>query len=215
MKEHPMLFSTPMVQAIMEDRKTQTRRIVKPQPQEYEAKGKRMYSYSDKKNFIQSDFEFIADNFLGIPKRWQVGDLIWVKETFLELVPEHFITTKFVYKANCDSHSEEIRQEYIKAKYPYKWKPSIFMPKAAARIWLEITNIKVERLQDISEEDAIKEGIEDLTNGKKLSFRDYLNNKHPLTAIASFKSLWQSINGKESWNANPFCWVIEFKCIQK
>ncbi len=86
-----------------------------------------------------------------------------------------------------------------------------FVP--CARIWLEVTDIGVERLQDITEDDAIKEGIEDLTFGSKISFKDYLNRGHPLNATASFKSLWQKLNGSESWETNPWVWVISFKVL--
>jgi hypothetical protein len=93
------------------------------------------------------------------------------------------------------------------------WKPSIFMPKAACRIFLEITDVKVERLQDISEEDAINEGVELLPNNR---YKYYLSEYFDcINAVHSFQTLWKSINGAESWEANPFVWAIEFKQITK
>jgi hypothetical protein len=91
------------------------------------------------------------------------------------------------------------------------WKPSIHMPKAACRIFLEITNIRVERLKDISEEDAVKEGVEVVKTG----YKDYITEGSISDAYWSFYSLWYKINGRESWSSNPYVWVIEFKQIVK
>ena len=214
-KERPILYSTPMVQAIQEDRKGMTRRIVKF-PDDFD--GKKVFDNSPfGLKYSKSD-----DTLWRLPCPYgEVGDILWVRETYTELVPEHFITSKYIYKADITPDSEEIRQEYIKAGYPYKWKPSIFMPKSACRIRLEITNIRVERLQDISEEDAIAEGILELCqSGMQLAqngrqFLDYSKKielfNDGLNAIESYKSLWESINGKGSWSKNPWIWGIEFK----
>lgn len=191
-KETPILFSTPMVQALLAGRKSQTRRIVKPQP-----------LYKTYSKYVMPD---------DAPKKWhdcedvtticphgEVGGILYVRETWRWA--EGFSGSGwYEYKA---SNTDPL----------CTWRPSIHMPKSAARIWLEITDIRVERLQEISEGDAVAEGIEDLTEGKRLSFKDYLKGVHPLTAKASFKSLWESINGPESWEANPFCWVIKFKVL--
>lgn len=130
----------------------------------------------------------------------------------------------YVYKADL-SHEHE--------HGPVTWKPSIFMPKVAARIWLQITDIKVQRLQDITPGDACDEGIEywnidvDAFEGgelqadfKNYTWRDdesYADYHFPTFAncIDSFRTLWQSINGEESWNKNPWVWVISFKQITK
>ena len=92
--------------------------------------------------------------------------------------------------------------EYAKEKYGYKWKPSIFMPREACRIFLKVTNVRVERLQDISDHDVIAEGIV----MEKTPFIEPCN---------AFASLWESINGIGSWALNPWVWVYEFKQIEK
>ena len=109
------------------------------------------------------------------------------------------------YKANDDAFR------------PDKWQPSLFMPKAACRIFLQITYIRVERLQDIKQSDCLREGIEykDFPGGR--FYKTYCTDKNSqgiydeLMPKHSFETLWQSINGKESWNKNPFVWVVEFK----
>jgi hypothetical protein len=97
-----------------------------------------------------------------------------------------------------------------------KWKPSIHMPKAAARIWLQVESIAVERLRDITEEDAIAEGVnlaEGLIKGEML-WKDYEHDLNNLSnPKSSFKTLWRSINGAESWEANPWVWVVRFKVV--
>lgn len=202
-KERPILFSTPMVQAILSGRKTQTRRRVKKnEPIEW----------LDEIGFTP---EFVADPGNFFCPYGKPGDLLWVRETWLELDRSHIITSPYVYKANTDAVAEEARKDYIKAGYPYQWRPSIYMPKAAARIWLEITEISVERLQDISEEDAIAEGIKTTWINDDSScnkFKNYINNgKGSLSPKDSFRSLWESINGAESWDLNPWLWVVKFK----
>lgn len=215
-KETPILFSTPMVQAILEGRKTMTRRIVNPQPEKMN--GLNTFTpidefLSDLKVQAKSGLKEIhtkgAGNGYSFPlcPYGKVGDVLWVRETFLK--NGDFMTrgnVAYWYKASI---------ELIPFKtFGWKWKPSIHMPKSAARVWLEITNIRVERLQDISEEDAIAEGI----NGAegRMGYVDYLKNGqatfHPIT---SFQTLWQSINGEQSWNDNPWVWVLEFKQIEK
>lgn len=198
MKQTPILFSTPMVQAILEGRKTMTRRVINPQPDDISDYGDRIVWTPD---VIKCPYG-------------EVGDRIWVRETFL-----CYSKDKYEYKANFP------KDTFSKAK----WKPSIFMPKNACRIWLDVTNIRVERLQYISEADARAEGIDDFTGhlGIAPTYRNYMH--HPKKseaaqrawevcaddAIHSFKTLWQSINGKESWDANPWVWVVEFKKIEK
>ncbi len=219
-KQRPILFSTQMVQAILEGRKTQTRRTKKLES---------INENPDNWTFFEFDGKFF--NFqnnanpsimVGIPCPYgKPGDILWVRESF----SRHFIwgteplkdwtktiregKTCIFYKdgsivGGCDKHQREER-----------WKPSIHMPKAAARIWLEITNVRVERLHDISGEDAIAEGIERMPTASW--WKNYMNSPLPGTScqIESFKTLWESINGKESLDANPWVWVVEFKQIPK
>jgi hypothetical protein len=128
----------------------------------------------------------------------KIGDVLWVRETWFKM------DGQFIYKAD--------------VKYPksLKWKPSIFMPREACRLRLEITDIRVERLHDISEEEAIKEGIQYIGNYPEHGVDIYKHYwAHNIVGvqnpIESFKSLWQSIN--DNWDKNPFVWVIEFKKI--
>lgn len=196
----PILFSTPMVQAIMEGRKTMTRRTVKGTALEWLAPD--MFTP-----------EFVADKENDLCPYGQVGDVLFVRETFqhtkilnINMEDESY---GFVYKADMGGW------ENIEG---WKWKPSLFMPKSACRIFLKITNIRVERLQDIKEDDAILEGIEIDTSHNSVvrHWKDYLNkNKAVTTAVGSFITLWKSINGEQSWNDNPFVWVISFEKIDK
>lgn len=204
--EKPILFSTEMVQAILNGRKTQTRRVLKPQPSADAMNPILDYcDYHHQKGFqgryvsFENDIEFAVKSPYG-----KVGDLLWVRETFCPFIKDHMITSNYAYKADCDDESERCRQDYIAAGYPYQWKPSIFMPKDACRIWLEITDVRVERLQDISQEDAEQEGVK---------------ASSPF-AIGYFKNLWDSINGTPkdgkpdvSWKANPWVWVVKFEVL--
>jgi hypothetical protein len=171
MKETPILFSTPMVQAILEGRKTMTRRIV------------------SKNNSLR-----VGE--IDLQPKWQTEDILWVRETHAQEYGGGIL-----YKA---SHSHITPDG--------KWKPSLFMPKEAARIWLEITCVKVERVQDISEEDAISEGI--TINNKPHPGWCWMENVYSTDSPTyAFKCLWQKINGIESWNKNPFVWCISFKVL--
>jgi len=192
--EYPMLFSTPMVQAILEERKTMTRRILKVQ-------GCKPFLPDD--TWSETDIIHWTRNGstcpYGVP-----GDLLWVRETWMHAPNYPYLPEKYYYKAS-------MSDQFIK-EWPKSWKPSIHMPKSAARIWLEITDVKVERLQDISNEDALKEGIKVIEPDE--AYFDYMQYAgsylHPR---GSFFSLWEKINGKESLEQNPWVWVIEFKRV--
>jgi hypothetical protein len=192
MNQHPILFSTPMVQAILEGRKTQTMRIVKGINIGENSNDTVNYSMKSAMG-TNIEKERLGECFFGIGDYCpygKVGDVLWVRETF---GTGGYFKTGWNYKA-----SDEL------PKYE-KWKPSIHMPKSACRIWLQITNIRVERLHDISEADAVAEGI----NTSKIS-GDYNH-----TPVQEFQDLWNSINGKESWDSNPWLWVLEFNRIEK
>lgn len=213
-KERPILFSAPMVRAILNDRKYQTRRIVKPQPPascRYEINGNHNKAIC------------LADDSVDVPERpWfvppyvdkaqcyvecpygQPGDRLWVRETWAPMStfdpsPE----TGAVYKAD-DHPSQKV--------IPAKWKPSIHMPRWASRITLEVTGVTVERLRDISEADAFAEGIETSSNG--VYFMDYTHGiANACKPEFSFMTLWESINGKGSWDVNPWVWVVSFERV--
>lgn len=227
MKIKPILFSAPMVQAILDGRKTQTRRIIKSKHESglFQVCSRKSDGQITEITSLDWDERPRNDCSNDIQPLAKVGDILWVRETYTILEPEHCegMKVRFYYKASHHLTNEEWRLECIEDGYTYKWKPSIFMPKAACRIFLEVTNVRVERLQDISEKDAKDEGIE---FSKLRTFPDYRNylirDSAPLhikfqylNPIKSFQSLWQSINGKESWKANPWVWVYSFKQVSK
>lgn len=189
MKERPILFSGAMVQAILDGRKTQTRRKVKPQP----------YDHSGTVYFDMGMLRVRASD--GCDAHWWSpiwcpygvpGGRLWVKETF-KTVP---VGSHLVYRA------DEPKTTAEKTDHAFgPWKPSIFCPRKASRITLEIISVRVERLNEISADDADAEGCgcgtNDATGGP----------------VARYKVLWESINGPGSWAKNPWVWVLEFKRV--
>lgn len=197
MKERPIIFSTEMVKAILAGRKTQTRRIIKPE-------WLRCLDPEDDPEAVlwQSPF--------------QIGDLLWVRENgwiHNRYQPGYHLSIGGNLFFQADQLNGFKHKGWVKEHY--KFFPSIHMPKAAARIWLQITDIKVEQLQHISKEDAIAEGI-GITDTHK-EFVLYKNYSTPgadlTTPQISFMTLWESINGKDSWAANPWVWAITFKVL--
>lgn len=194
MKERPILFSTEMVQSILEGRKTQTRRVVANDGCDLINKPNSILC-SPSSNGV-SHFRSIGGLtiFAGYKCPYgKVGDKLWVRETFSRIITPKGEKT-FIYKADDDCYKDTIEDWQ-------GWTPSIHMPKEAARIWLEITDIRVERLQDISEGDVKAEGV--------------LPAKCCDSYYHGFSILWQSIKGEESWRQDPFVWVIKFKKIDK
>ena len=196
MKEHPILFSTPMVRAILEGRKTQTRRVMSYQPdEEYTTVyGPEMYTQTliDRNGEEQPGPEVFGvygyDWSLKCPYG-QPGDRLWVRETWLQ------DGDIYLYKA-------DFGKGILSDSWNGHWKPSIHMPRKASRLTLEIVNIRAERLQDISEEDARAEGAG--------WWQPIGKNK---TYILDFGMLWNSINSARGygWDVNPWVWVVEFK----
>jgi hypothetical protein len=192
MKERPILFSGPMVRAILAGRKTMTRRVVKPQP--YLLYRPETYKvvvdeygqarWMDEEGHSEHTRGWDNPAYLECPYGMP-GDRLWVRETW-----------RF---GGCGD-----KQYRADGEVPLrcKWKPSIFMPRWASRITLEITGVCVDRLQDISVNDAREEGISEKE----------CPNWH---AVTDFAALWESINGRESWDANPWVWVVEFRKVQK
>lgn len=195
MKEKPILFSTPMVYAILDGRKTMTRRVVKPQPQKV----------------LENTIWFDGNS--GKWKPWvtpygRIGDILWVRETWQETtwMSKDDENYGYIYKASENGKDWEENTEN------WKWKPSIFMPREACRIKLRITDIRIERLNRISEKDAKAEGVEPLENGYKQYIKTRLD-KVTGYASYSFMTLWESINGNGSWEKNPYVWVIVFERV--
>lgn len=209
----PMLFKTEMVEAILNGNKTETRRIIKF-PKDYD--GEKVFdngSFGIK--YTSNDFE---DCVKRLAPKINVNDIIWVRETFqitdfLHLSDENY---GYIYKAS------ENGKEWGKNSENWKWKPSLFMPKEACRIFLKVVSVHVERLHDIDEQSAINEGI--LMDVKlpiadfktKTLYRDYRNETAGCAdARSSYMTLWQKINGKDSWDQNPFVWVYKFERTEK
>jgi hypothetical protein len=186
-KEHPILFSTAMISALLDGRKTQTRRIFKDHP-----RLRSDLSKVDLKAWMGNHPEYI----LSFCPYGKPGDVLWVRESFSFYEPDGY---GFNYKADfTDAHT-------------FKWKPSIHMPKDAARIWLQVEEVRVERLQDISEIDAFAEGVEKVNR----MWRYYLGDGNGLVSFPSdsYRSLWEKLNGEDSWQLNPWVWVVEFKIL--
>lgn len=235
MKERPILFSTPMVRAILEGRKSQTRRIMRIQPSNHDHKGYIEAEWKDyPPMYVNTDYlpleyfcrlcgDGITPSGHSIYKcpYGKPDDILYVKETYTIFEPEHCegMSERFYYKADHHPLNEEWRQEMISHGYPYKWKSGRFMPKYACRLKLKVTNIRVERVQGISYEDAVLEGIESSNEfqsneGYLHQYKDYIVDDFALDAVDSYHTLWESINGKYSWQSNPWVWVIEFERIK-
>lgn len=219
MKERPILFSGPMVKALRAGTKTQTRRIIKSQPSDHHWQFFPTYKLSNIvlpcannggtvfvtwTHTANGNFD-IEDNRPLCPYG-KPGDRLWVKETWR---PQDGMTM-----AEQDRSEIEYRADGDRPKEPTDchWKPSIFMPRWASRITLEIVSVRVERLQEISEADAIAEGIDPLTDhGYKHYGREGAPFQPSMTARGSYMTLWESINGAGSWALNPWIWVVEFR----
>lgn len=215
----PILFSTEMVQAILKGTKTQTRRVVKFRNKKW----KLSYEANDDNRTDLDAFGVLDENGNNIESEenmpatlkqlnlcpfGNVGDILWVRETWCK-TPK----AGYCYKASTDSNGEEIRLEYLKCGSEWaKWRPSIHMPKQACRILLRITEVKIERLQDITTKYAEAEGAKPIektiTNARskdKFLYSDYREG---------FMLLWNKINGRGSWEENPWVWVIEFERVK-
>lgn len=220
MTERPILFSTPMVKAILDGRKTMTRRAMKPQPQALIELNGGFHPTDDNGDFMpQSKHYADGKHFLRCVAKdfcpyGQPGDHLWVRETWCNVPLKPDGKMGAIYKADgpdeCDLEIEDGWE------FMGQWRPSIFMPRWASRITLEITNVRVERLNSISREDAIKEG---LIHKKGVIEPDWWENGKSegtyLSPVTCFEALWDSINGKTyPWSSNPFVWVIEFKRLE-
>ena len=186
----PIIFSTPMVQAILAGRKTQTRRVIKDKDItnnfDIDVDGS-AYAYINPATGDSCPPTAIA--------KYQVGDILWVRETWGK--DEN---GEYVYRTNYGTTEDD--------SFPlsmFRWRPSIHMPREAARIFLKVTNVRVERLQDITEEEAIKEGAK--AYGP--------NNCSGTSARIAFAEIWDKTTTEHEWRTNPWVWVIEFEKISK
>lgn len=207
MKERPIIFSEEMVLAILAGKKTQTRRIIKPQP---------VYFPKDATSVLWADPHLIGEkafhvmgkggkfigSWRGKSKYGKPGDFLWVREnlrlklyTYREHDGRNELPTMALYEAG--------------GGVPFEWHgktgreiiPSIHMPRSASRITLRITNVRLERLQAITDADALQEGV----SRTNTSLSGYAKER--------FKRLWLNIHGLGSWDSNPWVWVIEFERI--
>ncbi|NUT73570.1 hypothetical protein HNO86_00795 [Pseudomonas sp. C1C7] len=210
-KERPILFSAPMVRAILEGRKTVTRRPVKAAKAHADGflmldhgKGWRPYNMFGDSEVDSEGMEYPIACPYG-----KSGDRLWVRETcFINDFREAAVPVderaecEIIYRADGipDWEGEEVL---------ISWRPSIHMPRWASRILLEITDVRVERLQDISRADIRAEGLqcppELASDDVSPNYRDWFP--------AAWRELWESINGADSWSANPWVWVVEFKRV--
>lgn len=237
MKERPILMKGAMVRATLEDRKTHTRRIIKPQ----------LEGLEHFKRFVFEKHPFSPSSFVGTPAEGRVsgtermgwvgedawgnaiaaeeadwiscpygvpGDRLWVKETFTLAEwygdhyepagnPERRQTLKVLYRATEDETLDDIRE--------MTWKPSIFMPRWASRITLEIEAVRVERLIEITADDCIAEGI--YQQGGQWIIDGSETGLGWMQPEGAYRELWESINGARSWDLNPWVWVIQFRRI--
>lgn len=203
-----------MVQAILRDEKTQTRRLLNPQPDKSVTDiisncSEFVSAYPNRK--VIKPFEFTTKC------KYKIGDILWVRETWqhTKCLNINFEDENYGYVYKADGQPWEDYEHW-------NWKPSIFMPKEACRIFLKLKSIRIERLNDITESDAIAEGIERWTEermkSKPTHYKVYFQNCKPedlmsytSDPIDSYETLWQKINGEKSWAENPFVWVYEFE----
>ncbi|EME5138413.1 hypothetical protein VSW99_003090 [Salmonella enterica] len=200
MSERGMIFNAEMVNAILSGRKTQTRRPIKWKQTRFTEIAERddgsLWPWAE-------DCERGGDIWFACPYG-EIGDRIWVRETFRVHSRATDVAT-LVYRASVrNSWTEQTHRVPVAVcntpATPEKWTPSIHMPRWARRITLEITGVRVERLNSITESDAEAEGVTDT------GFGDLL--------VDGYRYLWKSIYGEESWAANPWVWVIEFKRVE-
>lgn len=208
MRERPILFSGPMVRAILSGQKTQTRRVAKE------------FAGRDDLDAILRRFP----NQNGCPYG-QPGDRLWVREATIRVEDHGYKGPVYVEsdegRACLDGGLAPDPDDCVEVEpYELRIRPSIHMPRSYCRITLEITGVRVERLQDISEADAQAEGVEGHYIEDGWYWRNYLLSDadaavSPMLTSAkdSFRSLWESISGAGAWDANPWVWAVEFRRI--
>lgn len=219
MKVKPILFNGPMIRALLDGRKTQTRRIIKPQPKGIDDMDSGTVCLAWQDGFVDVNCPY-----------GKVGDRLWVRETHTfetnQLISDPSYTPphndgrpvlwtdcpewgRFWTQPHYRATDEELELDYDGDGPECRWTPSIHMRRWASRITLEITDIRVERLQDISEEDALSEGVLCPTTGTE--FEAPVSADYKSGPKTWFAMLWSKINGIDSWRENPWVWVVEFK----
>lgn len=228
-KERPILFSAPMVRAIQEGRKTVTRRVLRFQPGADADITVERYNVAvtNRRGYQEAGPEIFGawwrDGEAGCKCPYGApGDRLWVRETWY---CDHFEVTRGPYLKPDDLNVSEAIDDgtlvyAADGLTPYEadqpiWKPSIHMPRWASRILLEITNVRVERLQVISDKQALAEGVRLYADHAALGDWYHVEGKETYSADPrkSFELLWSSINGPTAWDANPWVWTVEFKRV--
>ncbi len=223
MNEKPILFSAAMVLAILEGRKTQTRRVINPQPCEW---AERFEPAPFKGYGIEGGgwIQMTKDEYkqLGMAhcRYGKPGDRLWVRETWKceELSPSGEDGVRF----RADNafvmieNTREASDRWCDARREYgKWRPSIFMPRWASRIDLKVLNVRVERVQKITRDDAKAEGVSPVWSYDGKKDPSYFERSVLNPYVANYSVLWDEINGKRGfgWDVNPWVWVVEFKVV--
>lgn len=224
-RERPILFSGPMVRVILDGHKTQTRRVVVPQPFRTKIAGDPpFWSWrKGKRLFLDSVHSVWPNSLLRHCPYGQPGDRLWAQETWA-----WEDDGRIIWRADRGaSHSEGEGPGrpraligtpfYVASAYePARWRPSIHMPRWASRLTLEVTDVRVERVQGISEEDAKAEGLSGWSESPRVQMIRYgidLGDASETDPRRKFQSLWDSINAKRGygWDVNPWVWVLTFK----
>lgn len=204
-----------MVRAILDGNKTQTRRVVRVQP----IRGEEIAPYCTGAPHLGYSFYIRRDDGAWTSRKrfyppYKVGDILWVKETFTTIEAEREIVCGVSYDLVPESYlyrADPMWDGMGRGDFSWNWTPSIYMPRDAARIFLKVTNVRVERLQDISEEDAIRECVDAYRESLKGDDVAY-GNCGLFDKRTQFRFLWDSINGeKHPWKSNPWVWVYEFE----
>jgi hypothetical protein len=234
MKERPIIFTADSVRAILEGKKTMTRRVIMPQPILHNTCDGQFIDWRSMVTKVRNK-DIIHDYMTNRCPYGQPGDSLWVRETWkpgawrddgrvaidYKSSPE-LTNTPWLYPENFDELWPEWTDEIIASglksdedgmfhwkpgKSPMRWRPSIFMPRWASRLTLEITGVRVERLQEIGMKDCLREGVDKTEEGKLL---------HGSHLVYSFAKLWDGINAKRGFpfSSDPWVWVLSFKVIK-
>ncbi len=220
MKTHSILFNTEMVQAILQGRKTQTRirkglNIINIDPSDW--KMEKLKSF-----WAKSD----VNGFKELKKPYEIGDVLWVRESFYTTESENHLSVSqlYFYKSKIFYTADIQNYETIRPLHRGKNRSSTHMRKSFARIFLKIKDVRIERLNDISDKDSIAEGIKiENHEGEDYYFsypnkgvrEDSYSDTYSDSPKTSFCSLWNSINGEKAWALNPWVWVVEFERVEK
>lgn len=198
-KSRPILFSSRMIKALLAGVKTQTRRVLKPQPPNG-------WFVDEAERREPGHAQWMAERCpYGV-----IGDKLWCRETF---APSDDPPDGYIYRADVSQYDWRTLEPFERKEK--RWTSPLFMRRSQSRLELDITNVRVERLQDISEEDAKAEGVEPVVTLRKVYPSKLAADVEHRSYREGFADLWRSINGAESWDANPWVWVVEFRRLEQ